>query len=265
MGIPLLRGRGLEESDRFDTPRVGVINETLRRTHFADQDPIGRQVRLGTSGTATPIEIVGVVGDVRHTGLETPPRPELFIAQGQIGSGSMTYFVRTEGDPRTVIKAVQEVIWAVAPLQTFYQTGTVNQLVAATLVGRRFTLVLLSVFAGLGLLLAAIGTYGVISFSVSRRTREVGIRMALGAHRDAVVRMIVRRGIALGAAGIAIGLMLTLLATPLMRDLLFVVSPRDTLAFAGGALVLLGAAALASWVPARRAARIDPMEALRQE
>jgi putative ABC transport system permease protein len=263
LGIPVLRGRAFDDRDRFGAPPVALINETLRRTHFADRDPVGRRVTIGTS--PTPIEIVGIVGDVRHTGLDADPRPEMFFAEGQSGDGSLTYFVRVSGDPATLLPAVQRVIWDEAPLQTFYQTGTVDALVGATLAGRRFTLLLISAFAGLALLMAAVGIYSVISFTVTQRTHELGIRMALGADRLAVTRMILGQGLGLAAAGVGVGVLAAVLATPLMRDLLFGVSPRDGLAFVAGVAMLLATAGLASWLPTRRATRISPVEALRHE
>jgi putative ABC transport system permease protein len=269
MGIPLLRGRFFDARDRFGAPPVAIINETLRRAHFGDGDPIGRTVTIsGPRDDHTPapvIEVVGLVGDVRHTGLDAPPRPEMFFSQNQSGDGSLTYFVRAAGDPATLIGAVQQVIWNEAPLQTFYQTGTVDHLVGATLTGRRFTLLLIAIFAGLALLMAAVGIYGVISFTVAQRTHEVGIRMALGADRRDVLRLILGHGLGLAGAGVAIGLAGAVLATPLMRGLLFAVSPRDVLAFAAGVVTLLAAAGLASWLPAFRATRISPVEALRHE
>lgn len=263
MHIPLLEGRMFAPSDRGDGTPVALINETLRRRLFAERDPIGAQMVIG-NGT-TPVEIIGVVGDVRHTGLDADPRPEVFVPEAQAGSGSMTYFVRTTRAPADLLPQVQETVWAEAPLLTFYQTGTAEELVSSSLVARRFSLVLLSVFAGIALLMATVGIYGVINFTVKRRTGEIGIRMALGADRASVVRMIVRRGLVLAGGGVLIGLLLSLLATPLMRKLLFEVSPRDGLAFVIGILVLVAASALASWLPARRATRISPMEALRYE
>jgi putative ABC transport system permease protein len=263
MGIPLLRGRAFDDRDRFGAPAVAVVNETLRRVHFADRDPVGRSVTVGSS--STPVEIIGVVGDVRHTGLDAAPRPEMFFSQNQSGNGSMTYFVRASGDPAALIPAVQQVVWNEAPLQTFYQTGTVDALVGATLTGRRFTLLLIGIFAGIGLLMAAVGIYGVISFAVTQRTHEVGIRMALGADRRAVVRMVLGNGLGMAGAGVAIGLVTSVLATRFMRDLLFAVSPLDAVAFAGAVVTLLAAAGLASWLPAHRATRISPVEALRHE
>jgi putative ABC transport system permease protein len=265
MGIPLLAGRVFDDRDRFGAPPVAIINETLRRQRFAGRNPVGRSFVLTGSGPPRPIEIIGVVGDVRHEGLDTDPRPEMFFSQGQSGDGSMTYFVRAAGDPASLIPAVQQRIWDQAPLQTFYQVGTVDALVGATLAGRKFTLLLVGVFAGAALILAAIGIYGVISFAVAQRTREVGIRIALGANRTDVVRLILGHGLRLAVLGVALGLFGAGLATPFMHDLLYAVSPRDWLAFAGGVVVLLAAAALASWLPAHRATKVDPIVALRSE
>ena len=177
----------------------------------------------------------------------------------------MTYFVRTEGDAGATLTSVQNVIWRAAPLQTFYQTGTVKQLLSSSLAGRRFTLVLLAAFAAIALLLAAIGMYGVLSFSVRQRTHEIGVRMALGAGRDAVVRLIMREGLVMTTTGIAIGGLATLLATPLFATLLFGVPPSDAVAFGLGIAVLAVAASLASYLPARQATRVDPLVALRNE
>ena len=263
VGVRVLAGRGFTEYDRAGAPPVAVINETMRRRYWPGQDPIGTKVLI--EETTTPVEIVGVVSDVRHTGLESDPRPELFHPHAQSGSGSMTYFVRTEGDVGATIASVQDVIWRAAPLQTFYQTGTVKQLLWSSLAGRRFTLVLLAVFAALALLLAAVGIYGVMSFSVRQRTHELGIRIALGAGRDAVVRLVMREGLTMTMAGIAVGGLATLLATPLFAGLLYRVPPRDAVAFGLGIVVLALAASLASYLPARQATRVDPLVALRNE
>ncbi|HEY7686436.1 MAG TPA: ABC transporter permease [Gemmatimonadales bacterium] len=263
VGVRVLAGRGFTEYDRAGAPPVAVINETLRRRYWPGQDPIGARVLI--EETTTPVEIVGVVSDVRHTGLERDPRPELFHPHAQSGSGSMTYFVRTEGEAGATLTSVQNVIWRAAPLQTFYQTGTVKQLLSSSLAGRRFTLVLLAAFATIALLLAAIGIYGVLSFSVRQRTHEIGVRMALGAGRDAVVRLIMLEGLVMTTGGIAIGGLATLLATPFFATLLFGVPPSDAVAFGLGIAVLALAASLASYLPARQATRVDPLVALRNE
>jgi putative ABC transport system permease protein len=269
VGVPLLRGRPLTDRDDLGAPGVALINEEMWRRHWPNQDPVGRTFRLGAGppvGTdSTSIEIVGVVGDVRHEGFDSPPRPEAFFAQAQAGFGSMTYFVRTAARPAPMIETVKQEIWALAPLQTFYRTATVDELVSRTLAPRRFVLVLLGAFAAMALVMAAVGIYGVMSYAVNRRTHEVGIRMALGADHRSVLRMVVGQGMALTMAGVAVGLVAAFAGTRLMTSLLFNVPPRDTIAFSLGVAVLAGAAFLASYVPARRATRVDPMEALRSE
>jgi putative ABC transport system permease protein len=269
VGIPVIEGRGFTAFDRLDAPRVAVINETLRRRYWPNESPIGKRIALQTTQSAPtaqpPIEIVGVVGDVRHTGLDSEPRPEAFFPHAQSGTGSMTYYVRAGGNPRDLVNPVQEVIWSAEPMQSIHQAGTLNQLVSGTLVARRFTLVLLSVFAGIALLMAAVGTYGVMSFTVNQRTHEVGIRMALGADRESVVRMIVRQGFELAALGMITGLAIAFFGTQVMSRLLYGIPPRDVVAFGGAVVVLTLAALLACWVPARRATRVAPMEALRHE
>jgi len=263
MGIPVLQGRDFALTDDWTAPAVVVINETLRRRFLADRDPIGRRIVVGES--AAPATIIGVVGDTRQTGLDTPPRPQVFFAHTQNGTGGMTFFVRTATAPGPLLPAIQEAIWSVAPLQTFYQVETVEDLIGASLVGRRFTISLLSIFAGIGLALAAIGVYGVISFSVNRRVHEIGVRMALGADRGAVVRLVLARGLRMALLGVGAGTMVFLLAAPAIADLLYAVSPRDLTALLLGSLVLMAAAAVASWLPARRATRVQPMVALRHE
>jgi putative ABC transport system permease protein len=269
VGVPLLRGRPLTDRDDLGAPGVALIIEEMWRRHWPNQDPVGRTFRLGAGppvGTdSTSIEIVGVVGDVRHEGFDSPPRPEAFFAQAQAGFGSMTYFVRTAARPAPMIETVKQEIWALAPLQTFYRTATVDELVSRTLAPRRFVLVLLGAFAAMALVMAAVGIYGVMSYAVNRRTHEVGIRMALGADHRSVLRMVVGQGMALTMAGVAVGLVAAFAGTRLMTSLLFNVPPRDTIAFSLGVAVLAGAAFLASYVPARRATRVDPMEALRSE
>jgi putative ABC transport system permease protein len=170
LGIPVLRGRVFSEFDRVDAPPVALINETLRLRYWPAEAPIGKKLLIGESKRV--VEVVGVVGDVRHTGLDTDPRPEVFLPHAQTGTGSMTYFLRTVGDPATLLDAAQRVVWDLAPLQTFYQTGTVKQLVSTSLASRRFTMILLNAFAAIALVMAAVGIYGVMSFSVTQRTHD---------------------------------------------------------------------------------------------
>ncbi len=264
LGIPLLRGRGFNQFDRTGTPPVVVINETLRRRYWPATDPIGKKIKIDNY-FQDGVEIVGVVGDVRHTGLDTDPRPELFVPHAQTGMGSMTFFVRTESAPAAFVDELQQVIWDVAPLQTFYQTGTVPQLISTTLAGRRFTLVLLNAFAAIALIMAAVGIYGVMSVSVSQRTHEVGLRMALGADGDRLVRMVVGEGLKLTSLGVVLGLVAAAFGAQALSSLLFEIPPRDTIAFTSAVFVLLAGAFIACYLPARRATRVDPVEALRYE
>lgn len=264
LGIPLLRGRGFNQFDRTGTPPVVVINETLRRRYWPATDPIGKKIKIDNY-FQDGVEIVGVVGDVRHTGLDTDPRPELFVPHAQTGMGSMTFFVRTESAPAAFVDELQQVIWDVAPLQTFYQTGTVPQLISTTLAGRRFTLVLLNAFAAIALIMAAVGIYGVMSVSVSQRTHEVGLRMALGADGDRLVRMVVGEGLKLTSLGVVLGLVTAAFGAQALSSLLFEIPPRDTIAFTSAVFVLLAGAFIACYLPARRATRVDPVEALRYE
>ena len=200
IGIPIVRGRGFEPSDRMGASPVAVINETARRLYWRGEDPIGRRIGLG--GDTTRFEIVGVVGDVRLRSLEAEPRPEVYLAQRQTGWGGMTYYVRTRSDPAATLEGAQRAIWAVDPLQDFYQTATLDDLMATTLAPRRFSLLLLGTFAGFALVLAAVGIYGVISVIVTRRTHEMGIRLALGAPPQSVVGLVVGHGTRLALAGL---------------------------------------------------------------
>lgn len=264
LGIPLLRGRVFTEFDRIGASPVALINETLRRRYWPAADPLGKRIVVANY-SKDPVEIIGVVGDVRHTGLDADPRPELFAPHAQTGMGSMTFFVRTAGDPGTLLEELKQIVWDLAPLQTFYQTGTVKKLISTSLASRRFTAVLLNIFAAIALVMAAVGIYGVTSFSVTQRTHEVGIRMSLGADRNAVARLVIGDGLKLTSVGLAVGLAIAAFGTQLMSSLLFNVPPRDVFAFSIALVVLLTGSLIALYLPARRATRVDPMEALRQE
>ena len=263
VGIPLLSGRALNAFDRPGTQAVGVINEYMKNRFWPSDDPIGRRVLLADA--QAPIEIVGVVGDVRHTALDTPPRPELFVPHAQRPTGSMTYFVRGTGDVISTLGAAQEEIWALQPLQSFYQVSTVDDLIAHTLAARRFSMLLLTVFAAIAVIMAAGGIYSVISFSVNQRTREVALRMALGAERGDVLSLVVREGILVTAVGVAIGVIGAMFASQVVAAQLFGIPRIDMITYGVAAVLLLGIAALASYVPARRAARVEPMAVLRYE
>ena len=263
IGIPVVRGRGFEPSDRVGAPFVAVINETARRLYWRAEDPIGKRIRLGDA--VTRFEIVGVVGDARLRSLEAEPRPEVYVAQRQTGWGGMTYYVRTHGDPTATLESAKRAVWAVDPLQDFYQTATLEDLMATTLAPRRFSLVLLGMFAALALVLAAVGIYGVITFVVTRRTRELGIRLALGAQPRSVVGLVVGHGARLAVSGLVLGIVGALVTSRALAGMLFGIGARDVATFIAAGATLLTVALVASYLPARRAARVDPMVALRTE
>jgi putative ABC transport system permease protein len=281
MRIPVLDGRTFEDSDNADGVRVAVITESLARRHWPNESPIGDRVQLvdddegagadegGDEGDAgsTPVswEIVGVVGQVRHDGLDHDSRPEIFLPAAQTSMGSMTFVARTDGDPAAYIQPIQSEIWALDPLQTFYRTATLEELLAKSVAARRFNLWLLGTFAVIALVLAAVGIYGVISYTTRTRTHEIGIRMALGARNDDVLRQVMIRGIQLTGIGIAIGFAGSLGLTRLMSSLLFGISATDPLTFVGVALLLAVVALAATYLPARRATEVDPVVALRVE
>ena len=264
--IPVKRGRVFEARDVAGTPKVAVISESCARLQFPNQDPIGKHIQLGGRNDDKPwLTIVGVVGDVRQYGLDRAPDMEAYIAQAQDLSFSYSLVARTTLDPRRLERAVRDAFLAVDKTQPVFRVQPMETYVAATLAGRTFTLALLGLFGALALTLAAVGIYGVISYAVSLRTREVGIRMALGAEKHDVLAMVLRQGLALTGAGLAAGFAASLVLTRLLSSLLFETAPTDLTTAAAVAVVLAAVALLASWLPAYRASRVDPMVALRYE
>ena len=263
--IPLRAGRWFDDRDDGEGPAVVVINETLARQHWPESDPLDQRVTVQLSGEAHAAEIVGVVGTVRPRGFESLPRPEVFLPHAQYPDGSMTYVVRTAGDPAAAIPAIQDVIWAAAPLETFYSVATVDQLLAGTLAARRFTTILVALFGIAALALATLGIYGVIAVATAQRTHEVGLRLALGAAPRDVRWMVVRGAVGLAGAGVAIGLLASIPVSRSLASLLVDVTPFDLPTLAGVSTLLLAVAAAAAWSPARRAAATDPLAALRAE
>jgi putative ABC transport system permease protein len=260
-----LHGRALTVFDKADSPPVVLINQTLARRHWPLEDPLGKKIAFDSFGRAMTCEIVGVVGDVRPRGLDSEPQPEIYLPYAQDPFGSVTWLVRTAGDPMSLLPAVKEKIREVNPTQTFASTATLEQLLDRSTSARRFNLFLLGSFAALAMLLAGVGLYGLISYTTAQRTHEIGIRMALGAQSSDVLRLVIGQGMKLALAGIAIGLAASWGLTRLMESLLFGVTPTDPLTFAGVSLLLLSVALVACWVPARRATKVDPLTALRIE
>jgi putative ABC transport system permease protein len=258
--IPLVRGRWFEASDRADGPKVALVDEILARRYFPGRDPVGRRINLGSAAEPEWHQIVGVVGHIRENGLAEPERPAIYASFQQIG-WPVLGFVARGGD----LASVRAAVWAVDPDQPVSYSMTMRDLVADALTLRRVTMLVLLAFAGLALGLAAMGVYGVMAFAVTQRTHEIGVRVALGARRADVLRLVLAQALQLLLVGIGIGLPAALLLARTLRSQLYGVAPADPIAFGGTIAVLSAIALLAAWLPARRAARIDPMIALRAD
>jgi predicted permease len=263
--IPLLSGRWFQESDGPASPPVAVINDFLRRRYWPNENPIGQRLAVRFLGKPIDLEIVGVVGDLRHDGFDRGVRPELFVPFAQQPFGSMTFVVRTKADAAALVPELRRQIWAIDPLQTFYQTSTLEALVDDSVAARRFSAGLIASFAFIALALAATGIYGLISMSTAQRTQEIGVRIALGADRGSILRLIVGEGVISVAVGFAIGALAALAVTRALTRLLFDVTPGDPETFAIASLLLALVGVGASYVPARRATRVDPISALRAD
>jgi len=267
MGIPLLRGRLFDETDAPDGPHAALISESLARTQWPGQDPLGRLIQFGNmDGDLHPFTVVGVVGDVRDRGVGAPPRPTLYGYYRQRPKWTSSFYLAIQGrlDAAQAIAQAREIARELDPqVPTRFQT--LEDVVSTSLADRRFVLSLLALFGALALLLATMGVYGVVAYVASERTSEMGVRMALGARREDVVRLLVRRGAVLAVAGIGVGLAASLAATRVLKNFLYGVGAADPASLGATCLVLLVAALAASWVPARRASRLDPVRALRQE
>jgi len=266
LSIPLLRGRNFTDADTDTAPQVALINATMARRFWPNEDATGKRFHWGHPGSKEPwIEIIGVVGDTKLYGLANPSRLELYMPLQQSRSSDMFLVLRSAIDPASLTPAVRDAVASIDKDQPVFSVNTMKQLVDASVATRHITLVLLGLFSGLALLLAAIGIYGVISYSVQQRTHEIGIRMALGAQRLDVLRLVVGQGVRLAALGIAIGIAAAFGLTRLMASLLFGVGAYDPVAFVTAAIILLLVAIAACYIPARRAIAVDPMVALRYE
>jgi putative ABC transport system permease protein len=263
MQIPLLRGRGFTDQDRAESPLAVVINQTMARRYWPNEDPIGKQLRFPETNVTGAI--VGVVGDVKHNSLDGPELPQLYVPYAQRPFIFATLVVRTQPEPMSLANAVRGAVWSVDKDQPVWKVRTLEFLINRSANQNRFVILLLSAFSALALVLAAVGIYGVISYSVSQRTQEIGVRLALGAQQRDVFRLVVGQGMILAVIGVAIGLAAAFGLTRLMSGLLFGVSATDPATFASISLLLIGGALLACYIPARRATKVDPMVALRYE
>jgi putative ABC transport system permease protein len=279
MRIPLLRGRGFTEADNEHAPGVVIINQTLARQVWPQEDPIGKQMTIAKTmgpewSDAAPREVVGIVGDIKDTGLDEMAPVELYVPYAQVPShvvalsvqmAPTSWVVRTRMDPSAIRQEIQKAVSAVDNNQAITNVRTMNQILATSVASHRFNMSILTFFAVLALVLAAVGTYGVISYGVSERLHEIGLRMALGAQRGDVFRLVVGQGMSFALLGVGIGLAGAFAFTRLLTNLLYGVTTTDPFTFAGVALLLAMVALLACYLPARRAMSVDPMVALRYE
>jgi len=266
LGIPLIRGRWFDNRDTADSPRVTVISETMARRYFLNEDPIGRRLKHGGRAlTNTYMEIIGVVGDVKYQGLDGESEPVYYEVSSQVPARPMWVLVRTHGDAQSVISAVRKEIRELDPDVPVARVGTMAEALSESVSLPRFRALLMAIFAATALLLAAIGIYGVIAYSVTQRTQEIGVRMALGATAASVLRLVVGQGSRLALLGIALGLAGALGLSRVLKTMLFGVTSTDPLTFAAVIVILGTVTILASLVPAFRAARVDPVIALRHE
>ncbi|HWM26406.1 MAG TPA: ABC transporter permease [Chthoniobacterales bacterium] len=267
MGIPLLRGRAFTNQDTLGQPGVIIVNEAMARRSWGEEDPLGQRIIVYLAGREFPVSVVGVVADSRQMTLEQPVAPEMNFPVAQFGQVLRRFnlVVRTQAEPTSLVPAIRAAVWKLDPQLPLYNITTMHTAVQESVSVRRFALFVLGLFASVALLLALSGIYGVIGHAVAQRTREIGIRIALGAARRDVMRMILSEGGKLAAAGVVLGLIVSYLMTQSLRALLYGVTPTDPLTFAVVALLLLSTALIACWIPARRASRVDPMIALRAE
>jgi len=265
MRIPLKRGRLFTEQEMTEMRHVVVVNETFVRKNLPGQDPIGKRVTIDMKDENVPTEIIGVVGDNKHMGLDTEVEPMAYWPHPELTYSSMTFAIRTRGEPTNIAAAARNVIRGLDPEQPVGEISTMNQLMAKSIARSRFNATLLAVFSLVALVMAAVGIYGVISYSVQLRTHEIGVRMALGAQQADVLKLVVRQGITLGLIGVAAGLAASFGLTRLIASLLFEVTATDktTFGLVGAGLFLI--TLIACYIPARRATKVDPLVALRYE
>jgi len=266
MGVRLMRGRLFTDADNENASTTTVINETLARRYWPNEDPIGKRLKQGWPESKTPWrEVIGVVADVKLTGVDQPTPPQAYLPLAQQPVSSLAVVVRTAGNPLALASSVEQTVHSFDKDLPVFSVRSMDQLMENAIAGQRLAMALLAGLGGLAVTLAATGIYGVISYSVAQRTQEIGVRMALGAQPGNILRLVLGEGFRTVLVGIGLGLAGALALTRLMASLLFGVGPTDPVALAGAALVLLGAALAACYVPARRATRVDPLVALRYE
>jgi putative ABC transport system permease protein len=270
LGIPLVKGRWLQDSDRENTPAVVVINETMARTYFGNESALGKHLQIGAlPDPQVPwMEVVGIVGDVKQ-GLAAEPPSEMYVPYRQANEVLPVTFLsvvlRTDADPALIASSVRNVVHEIDANQPVVNVRTMEENLAAAMSQPKFRTLLLSIFAGLGLLIACVGIYGVMAYSTTQRTREIGVRMALGSTPEAIFRLVLGEGLRLTVIGVLVGVAASIAATRYLSSLLFQIRSTDPLTMAAVAVLLLAAAAVACYLPARRATRVDPMIAVHYE
>jgi putative ABC transport system permease protein len=261
LGLPLLKGRFFTDADGPETPTVAVVDQELVRHYWPHEDPIGKQISFGDD----TIEVVGVVGHAAHEGLDATPRVQVYGSYRQFPRAGMFVVARTKGDPAALVPGLRKAVEALDPKLPLANVATMESRISSSMGDRRLSLMLLAVFAAVALALAATGVYGVMAQAVGQRTRELGVRMAMGADRGAVLSLVMRQGMTLVAVGVGLGMAVSLAVSRVLRSQLFDTAPTDAATYALVVVVLLAAATLATLLPALRATRVDPVEALREE
>ena len=264
LGIPLLRGRLFNESDNDNAPQVAIINQAMAQSYWPNDDPLGQRFKAVKAG-APWITVVGVVANARTQSLAEADVPQIYLNLYQTGAKRLAILLRGHLRTAAIADEVREQVQSLDPTLPVYGAQTLNETVSASLSQRRFSMEMVGLFALTALLLAGLGIYGVISYLVSERTQEIGIRLALGASRSNILSIVLRQGLGLAIAGAAVGLVCALVVSHLMASLLYGVRPTDSLTFAGVAFIFIGVALFACYIPARRAMKVDPMDALRYE
>ncbi len=265
MEVPLIDGRNFTSLDTYKTQPVAVIDQALARQYWQNESPLGQQVKFGFGRGVNGVTIVGVVGDIKSDGFEAPSVPHIYVSMGQFAPVNAVVFLRSRTDAEHLGEAVRREVESFDPNVPVHSISSMDQIIARSVADRRFALELLGVFAVVALLLAAVGIYGVMSYSVSQRTHEVGIRLALGAQRLDILRMALGEGMWIVAIGLGAGLAGAAIVTRVFQSMLFGVSPGDPATFVSASVILAGVALFACYLPAKRATRVDPLVALREE
>jgi putative ABC transport system permease protein len=265
MEVPLITGRDFTVFDTNKTQTVGVIDQTLAQRYWPGENPLGQQIKFGFGAGLQGLTIVGVVGDIKSDGFDAPSVPHIYVPLGQFAPVNAVVFLRSKGNVEHLGEAVRQEVAKVDSNVPVHSISSMDQIIARSVADRRFALELLGVFAAVALLLAAIGIYGVMAYSFSQRTHEVGIRIALGAQRLDILRMALGEGMRLVVIGLASGLVGAAIVTRFFRSMLFDVVPADPITFLSVSAMLAGVALFACYIPARRAIHVDPLVALRHE